>query len=67
MRETRISSSRRPPLLVRAPGQRCDFCGRLTSTAAVAVGREPAGTVICPSCVDKAAQQLFRPGGGDAA
>ncbi|MGH7642795.1 MAG: hypothetical protein ACRENX_07250 [Candidatus Dormibacteria bacterium] len=71
VRETRNSGAgrglRQPPLLVRSPGQRCDFCGSLTSTAAVARGRQPAGVVICPGCVERAAQQLHRPGGGDAA
>ena len=71
MRHTRSSGAKqdlpRSPLLVRGPGQRCDFCGRLTTIAAVAAGREPAGTLICPRCVERAARQIFRPGGGDAA
>jgi hypothetical protein len=58
---------RKRPLLVRAPGQRYDFCGSLTTTAAVAVGKVPTGTAICPTCVATAAQQLLRPRGGDAA
>jgi hypothetical protein len=66
---TRNTNSRRSrlPRLIRVAGQRCNFCGSLTTTAAVAAGREPTATVICPSCVDRAALQLFKPGGGDAA
>ncbi|HEY6538699.1 MAG TPA: hypothetical protein VI138_06650 [Candidatus Dormibacteraeota bacterium] len=56
----------RLPFLVRQPGQRCDFCGSLTPTA-VALGRTAQGTVICPSCVERAATEVDRPGGGDAA
>jgi len=71
VRDTRSSSSRREPrrapLLVRRPGQRCDFCGNLTSTAAVFPGDPASDAVICPRCVERAAQQLTRPGGGDAA
>ncbi|MGA7088314.1 MAG: hypothetical protein WB116_08595 [Candidatus Dormiibacterota bacterium] len=53
--------------MIRVPGQRCNFCGALTTSAAVAAGREPTAAVICPSCVDRAALQLLKPGGGDAA
>ena len=62
------SGLRRPPQLVREPGQRCNFCGALTSTAAVAAGRQGSEAVICPACVEQAALQIRRPGGGgDAA
>ncbi|HUY08177.1 MAG TPA: hypothetical protein VMW80_01835 [Candidatus Dormibacteraeota bacterium] len=71
VREARTSTStrdrQRRALVVRRPGERCDFCGSLTTTAAVAAATESAGTVICSRCVDTAAQQVFQPGGGDAA
>jgi hypothetical protein len=57
----------RMPQLVRGPGRRCDFCGIATTTAAVAAGGDPTQAVICPRCIERAALQLFRPGGGDAA
>ncbi len=54
--------------LVRGSEARCDFCGRPATTVAVIAGRSPRATVICPSCVHRAALQLPGPGGGgDAA
>ncbi|HVC39063.1 MAG TPA: hypothetical protein VNH20_03675 [Candidatus Dormibacteraeota bacterium] len=71
LRETRSPRSRRDlrrqPLLVRETGRRCDFCGRLTTTVAVASAPEARGALICPSCIERAARELLRPGGGDAA
>lgn len=54
-------------MLVREPGQRCDFCSRLTTKTAVAAGHPETGVVICSSCLEQAAAQLLNPGGGDAA
>lgn len=62
----------RPPLpgalrLEREPGVRCDFCGATAEAVAVVASQSRQLVAICSSCLGRAASDLGRTDGGDAA